>query len=94
MSSRTGFRISSPVNIVAETKRGLRELEKADDFLEFATRRAFDIFIQLKFAKKPLTPAGEKVLRALSTTHESLVDARQSLGNAAQDLERALKEME
>jgi methylphosphotriester-DNA--protein-cysteine methyltransferase len=86
------FTVTEPTNIRVELRRAYRECLQADQLAEYAHMRLSDVEIALKFSKdQKLTPDGEKALERLERATNALSDVRQNLGDAAYQVEQALK---
>lgn len=82
-------KLSQPLDQVAEVKKALRALWRADDLCEEAAVRIFAVFRELKFAKN-LGPDDPTVQR-LDEAHDKLGDVRPNLDIAAHDLAKLLQ---
>jgi len=83
------FKISSPLDQVAELRRAAREARQADALAEQAVMRAFEVYRTLKFGQAE-TP--EKVLDRLDRASDQLGSARFALGDASYQIEQLLRE--
>jgi len=78
-----------------EIKRKLEKIahaaKKADKLAEQIAMDSFDVFRVLKFGKKDLTAAGERMMKRVDKVHAASGDARASLGDVVWQVEEALK---
>lgn len=94
-------KLSQPLDQVAEVKKALRALWRAEELREEAAVRIFAVFHELKFGR-PLHPPpgddGQKMPRGpefmisrLDRAHESCGDAHHALADAAHQLKMLLQ---
>ena len=83
------FKLSSPLDQPKEIKQAIREARHADQLVEFAHMRAFEVFRVLKFGKFQPTPVQ---IQRLDRATERLAEARTTLGDAVHQLEKLLAE--
>ena len=83
------FKLSSPLDQPKEVKQAVRDARKADQLVEFAHMRAFEVFRVLKFGKFSPTPVQ---LQRLDRATEQLSAARTTIADAVHQLEKLLAE--
>lgn len=83
------FKISSPLNEVAELKQAIREARKADQLVEQAAMRTFEVVRQLKL-KAPTGGTAPGIVH-IDKAHDLLGDARFALGDTVHWLEKLLQ---
>ena len=83
------FKISSPLHEVAEIKQAIREARKADQIIQQAAIRTFEVFRSLKFGE----PAGPpSTISHLDRAHDQIGEARFALKDTIHHLEKLLQQ--
>lgn len=77
--------------IAKRVRQALTATKAADRLAEKASMLTYDAFRALNFGGKTLSIQGESMRQRTDRAHSELSDARGELGDAAYQLERALK---
>jgi hypothetical protein len=86
------FKISNPLNMPMELHRARREVSQADQLLDRAHARLFEIYRGLKFLRnQKLTPGGEAALGRLDRATDDLANTKEELRDASYQVEQVLK---
>lgn len=94
-------KLSQPLDQVAEVKKALRDLWRADELAEQAAVRIFAVFHELKFGRPLHPPPGddgrrsprgpEYMVSRLDRSHDQVGEARPALKDAAHQLQMLLQ---
>jgi hypothetical protein len=85
----TAFKISSPLNQVTEIKQAIRESRKADQIIQQAAIRTFEVFRSLKFGETAGPPS---TIARLDRAHDQIAEARFALKDTIHQLEKLLQQ--